>query len=415
VTPPCDAHRAVKAIDGATLLDDVRAFLLRFVAFPSQEALDAVTLWVVHTHLTDALESTPRLALLSPEPSSGKTRTLDILELLVRAPMTSVSASPPTLFRSLGQNPRTLLFDEVDTIFGCHGKGDPAEDLRAILNAGHRRGATVPRCAGLSVVEFPVFAAAALAGLGDLPDTVMSRSVVVRMRLRLPSERVEPFRRRVHGPEGRGLHERLTRWADQVLDEVRDAWPEMPPGVVDRPADVWEPLLAVADAAGGHWLRTARTACTALLKVSEGREASLGVKLLIDIRQIFNETGSDRMFTDDLLRRLHAVEESPWGGFRGKPLDARQLAHRLAPYDVKPHQLRIGDKKARGYSVPGSDSDGGGLHDAFNRYLSPVGSGTDGTSGTTHVSSCQTHQGTVERTMYRMSRVAANLDKEAMT
>ena len=67
---------------GGDLLHAIAAFLGKYVAFPSQEATDAVALWTAHTHALDAFESTPRLALLSPEKQSGKTRTLEVLELL---------------------------------------------------------------------------------------------------------------------------------------------------------------------------------------------------------------------------------------------------------------------------------------------------------------------------------------------
>lgn len=398
MTPAPDRLAAVvaeerqKMISGAVLLDDVRDYLGRFVAFPSPEALAAVALWAAHAHLVMAGENTPRLALLSPEPGSGKTRVLEVLELLSPSPMFALSASAPAIFRSMAAAPRTLLFDEVDAIFGRHGKDDPAEDLRALLNAGHRRGATIPRCVGPAhdVVDFPVFGAVALAGLGDLPDTLMSRSVIVRMRRRLPTEAVEPFRRRMHAPEGEELRERLTCWADQVAEIVGDAWPAMPDGVTDRPADVWEPLLAIADAAGGHWPCTARTACTALVAVAESREASLGVRLLSDLRAVFSDAGTDRLATDEVLRRLHALDEAPWQDLRGRPLDARGLAWRLRGYDVRPHQFRDEhDGKARGYSLYGTDAAGGGLADAFARYLAPSGpggTGTAGTAGTSQVS-----------------------------
>ena len=193
-------------IDGAGLLDEVKEFLQRFVAFPTVNCLVAVTLWVAHADLVQGGENSPRLALLSPEPGSGKTRTLEILELLVPSPLFSISASTPATFRTIMKHRETvLLFDEVDAIFGKRGKDDGAEDLRALLNAGHRRGATIPRCVGPNheVVSFPVFTACALAGLGDLPDTLMSRSVIIRMRRCLGTEKVESYRRRVHEPRGR--------------------------------------------------------------------------------------------------------------------------------------------------------------------------------------------------------------------
>jgi hypothetical protein len=351
--------------DGAALLDDVRTFVERFVAFPSVAALVAVVLWVAHAHLVLEGENTPRLAMLSPEPGSGKTRTLEVLELLVPNPMFALSASTPATFRSLMKAPRVLLFDEVDAIFGKRGTDDSAEDLRALLNAGHRRGATIPRCVGPThdVVNFPVFAAAALAGLGDLPDTLMTRSVIIRMRRRLASEKVEPFRRRLHEPRGSELRCELAEWCATVGDQVGTAWPEMPDGVTDRPADVWEPLLAVADAAGGHWPESARAACVELVKVNESREASLGVKLLSDLRAVFGD--ADALSTETILVGLCEIEESPWADLRGKPLDARGLARRLRQYDIASVKVKVDNKALQGYRREH-------LWDAFARYLPPT-------------------------------------------
>ncbi|HET9256859.1 MAG TPA: DUF3631 domain-containing protein [Pseudonocardiaceae bacterium] len=250
---------------GAGLLDEVAAFLARFVAFPSPAALTAAVLWVAHAHAIDAAESTPRIAFLSPEPGSGKTRALEVCELLVPHPMHAVNATPAALFRAvkdLASRP-TILFDEIDTVFGPKAKEN--EEIRGLFNAGHRRGAVAYRCVGegtrQKVEPFPAYAAVALAGLGDLPDTLMSRAVVIRMRRRAPGEHVEPFRHRIHAAEGHELREALAEWTASVATELETAWPAMPPGITDRPADVWEPLLAIADAAGGSWPDRARRAC----------------------------------------------------------------------------------------------------------------------------------------------------------
>ncbi|MGH3574067.1 MAG: DUF3631 domain-containing protein, partial [Pseudonocardiaceae bacterium] len=230
---------------GAGLLDDVAAFLARFVAYPSPAANTAHTLWIVHTHLMDAWESTARIAFLSPEPGSGKTRALEVSELLVPRPVEAVNVTPAYLFRKVGsggQRP-TILYDEIDTVFGPKAKDN--EEIRGLLNAGHRRGAVAGRCVVrgklVETEEIPAYCAVALAGLGDLPDTLLSRSVVIRMRRRAPGEKVEPYRRREHAPEGEEIRDRLTEWAAGVVDKVTGAWPPMPEGITDRPADVWEP------------------------------------------------------------------------------------------------------------------------------------------------------------------------------
>lgn len=357
--PPVDVVDQV----GAALLDEVLAFIARYVAAPSQHALVAIVLWVAHCHALDAFESSPRLALLSPEPGSGKTRTLEVVELLTPRPMHALNASVPAVFRSIAAARPTLLLDEVDALWSG-GKDDPAADLRALLNAGHRRGATIPRCVGPThgVTQFPVYCPVALAGLGDLPDTLMSRSIVVRMRRRAPGEVVQPFRYRTVAPEGHELRRRLAEWVTSVVDDLDGAWPEMPDGVTDRPADVWEGLLAVADAAGGHWPETARAACVELCKVVADRDASLGIRLLADLKMTFGD--EVHLATETVLERLHRVEEAPWSDLRGKPLDARGLARRLGAYGVKSTKVRVGDATFRGYRAED-------LFDSWSRYLSP--------------------------------------------
>ena len=171
----------------------------------------------MHAHLMDAWELTPRIAFLSPEPGSGKTRALEVSELLVPNPVEAVNVTPAYLFRKVGseQGPPTVLYDEIDTVFGPKAKDN--EEIRGLLNAGHRRGAVAGRCVVKGKIveteEISAYCAVALAGLGGLPDTLLSRAVVVRMRRRSPDETVEPYRRRIHEPEGRALRNRLSRWA----------------------------------------------------------------------------------------------------------------------------------------------------------------------------------------------------------
>jgi len=362
--------------DPAALLDEVHEFIGRYVAFPSEAAAHAVTLWAAHCHAPDSFESTPRIALLSPEPGSGKTRTLEVLELLTPRPMHALNASTAAIFRSIEKSRPTLLIDECDAIFTKRGKDDSNEDLRAMLNAGHRKGAVIPRCTGLQhdVTLFPVYAAVALAGLGDLPATLMSRSVVIRMRRRAPGERVEPFRVRQATAGAKPLADRLAAWMKDASAALTGSYPKMPPGITDRPADVWEPLIAVADAAGGDWPKRAREACAELAAAAETGEASLGVRLLADLAEVFairddhgNPTGEleKELPTKAILDRLKALEESPWNalGKRGEPLDARGLAMRLRGYGVTSGNLPRDDgTRRKGYFASG-------FADAWMRYL----------------------------------------------
>jgi hypothetical protein len=371
---PEELSDSAAAESGDALLCAVEAFLGRFVVCPSEHAKIAHVLWTGHAHLMDKWDSTPRLAFLSPEPASGKTRALEVTELLVPAPVQAVNVSPAYLFRKVGeQGGCTILFDEIDTVFGPKAKDN--EEIRGLLNAGHRRGAVAGRCVvrGKEVFteEIPAYCAVALAGIGWLPDTILTRSVLIRMRRRKPGERAEQFRRRKELDAGHKLRDRLVQWADQVRLSV--AWPEMPAGVEDRDADVWEALIAVADAAGGIWPKRARTAAKALIKEAHDVEPSLGIRLLADIKAVF--AGALQMTSVALLQALHAMPEAPWNDLKGKPLNERGLATRLRQYSIKPKVIRVGDSTPRGYT---RDS----FHDAWQAYSPPPSDDTSATSAT---------------------------------
>ena len=353
--------------DGHRLLADVEKFLGRFVAYPSEAARVAHTLWVAHAHHMDAWESTPRIAFLSPEPGSGKSRALEVTELLVPRPVHAVNTTPAYLFRKVADEagPPTLLYDEIDTVFGPRAKDN--EDIRGMLNAGHRKGAMAGRCVVRGKVveteELPAYCAVALAGLDDLPDTLMSRSIVVRMRRRAPTELVEPFRHRVHAAEGHALRDSLATWAQTI---PVGAWPVMPPGIEDRKADVWEALLAVADHAAGTWPERGRAAAVTDVTDAKAAVPSLGVRLLDDLRAVFDEQQADRLPTDVILSALTGIDDAPWSDIRGKALDARGLSRRLDKYGISRSTFRIGERTFKGYQRED-------LADAWSRYLVPSG------------------------------------------
>lgn len=348
-------------------LDAVAGFLDRFVVWPTGHARVATALWVAHTYLIEEFDSTPRLAFLSPEPGSGKTRALEVIGSLVRHPMHAINATPAALFRSVADLDRrpTILFDEIDTIFGPKAKDN--EEVRGFLNAGHRRSGVAYRCAGLGtnqrVAAFPAFAAVAVAGLDDLPGTIASRAIVVRMRRRAGGEQIEPYRLRHHEPEGLNLGERL---ADALDGLTLPDEPLLPDGVVDRPADVWEPLLAIAQAVHPTWAEQAARACVHLIAENRVGVPSLNITLLDDLRAVFTSADSPRAIpTATLIEALRGREESPWRDLRGKPLDPAGLARRLRGFDISSVNLRFGAQVVKGYRLAD-------FHDAWTRYLPPA-------------------------------------------
>jgi hypothetical protein len=359
------------AREGERVLQAVYDFLGRFVSYPDEHAQAAHTLWCVHAHLMHLWNSTPRLAFLSPEPASGKSRALEITKLLVPNPVLAVNVSHSYLFRKVGEGGVTLLFDEIDTVFGPKAKDN--EDIRGLLNAGHRRDAIAGRCVmrgkTVETEDIPAYAAVAVAGLGWLPDTLMSRSIIIRMRRRHSGEKVDPYRPRLHDGVGAAVCCLIENWAATQTDVT---WPDLPLDIQDRDADCWEPLIIIADAVGGAWPRRARSAAVAFVAAGQDREASLGIRLLADLRLVFD--GADKLPTKMILHRLIEIEESPWGDIRGKSLDERGLAHRLRQYSIRSTNIQIGDTRPKGYRRED-------FLDAWARYL-PAPSGKSATGAT---------------------------------
>lgn len=353
-------------VDGAKLLDDLHAALTNYVKFPDVHAENATTLWVAATHAIPCWNAAPRLVVNSPQKRCGKSRLLDVIGCTCHESLATSNATVAAIFRSRdGIAPPTLIFDEADAIFGTKKAAEQHEDLRALLNAGYQRGKPVLRCVNLIPATFPVFAMAALAGIGNcFRDTITDRAINITLRRRARSETVSSFRSRRDEPALHVLRDRLICWIQPLAVDLEKAEPKMP--VEDRAADTWEPMIAIADAAGGDWPERARAACIALVKGAEeaDEEQSLGTTLLVDIKQIFAAvswppTVEPFMPSAMLVNELRTIDESPWREF---DLSQRKLAWRLKDFGVKPEHNAA--KTARGYHLKQ-------FTDASDRYLRP--------------------------------------------
>jgi hypothetical protein len=334
-------------IDGAALLDAVRTALTTYVILPSAEAADAVTLWIAATHAQPAWAHAPRLVIRGPEKRCGKSRLLDIVEATCHNPLITVNASPAAVYRSITDDPPTMLVDEADTIFGP--KADGNEDLRGLLNAGHQRNRPAVRydAASSRVITIPTFGMAALAGIGATPDTIEDRAVVIRMRRKAPGETAAPYRHRRDRPGLQTLADRLAAWLRDDLARLERAEPAMP--VEDRAADTWEPLVIVADHAGGHWPDKARAAVLTLTaEAADNGQVSIRVRLLADCRTAF---GTDTaLATAALLDRLKSDPDAPWLDYGPTGLTAAKLGALLREYDIRSANIRFpDDTQAKGY------------------------------------------------------------------
>jgi hypothetical protein len=314
----------------------------------------AIALWVAQAHLVESFDVSPILTITSAEMRSGKSLVLDCLELLVPNPFRAVIPSEAVVYTILAQRPRpTMLLDEADAIFGPRS-AEKYEGLRAILNSGNRRGTPVPRVSmthGRKVEWFDVFGPKAIAGIGNLPSTVADRSIPIRMKRRTLAEPIAKFRRRIAATEAEAI---VCAWPVTFVTLVT-----VPGELDDRAADSWEPLLAVADAAGGSWPSRGRLAAVALSS-EEDSTVSVGMRLLADIHEAFGD--EDHLPTAELLRRLHDVEDGPWSEWYGSPLTGRELAKLLGPYRVLPQLRRVRGTVSRGYFRAE-------FTDAFRRYV----------------------------------------------
>lgn len=360
----------MKTTEVTALLEALEAFYRKYAIYPTDHHYVVLLLWAAHSYVYEEFDTSPRLFLDSAVPGCGKTRTLELLDETARSPLMAFSASPAALIRTIDKGGRTILMDEIDTLYNKNG-GAGSEDVTAVVNAGYKNGARVPRCVGqgmdIDVVELDAYAPMALAGLhSNVPEAVRSRSIHFRMKKRKPSEVVSPFYRRDVSEEAQPLREGLVEWLEPLREEVRAARPRMPQGVEDRAAEVWEPLLVVADLADGQWPKRAREACKHFVFAKSGYARPIGIDLLADIKTIFGS--NEKMASADLVAALVAIPDAPWNDLRGSFLNQAALANFLRPFDVRPKTIRLpGGITPKGYVVTGE----GGLREAWERNLRP--------------------------------------------
>ena len=271
----------------AAIIDEVENYLSRFIVHPHREAKYAHVLWILHTHLMNEWETTPRLAFLSPEPGSGKTRALEITALLVPNAVESANQTAAYIARKVSNqsNRPTLLLDEVDAIFSDTRTVN--EDLRAVLNAGYRKGAKVGKClqtpnGNFIANDLYIYCAVVLASLNVIPNTLADRSIIIAMKKRSAKERVESYRVKKEEEVARALRGKIQGWA-KTLEPIGQIEPDLPELISDRQADIWEPLIIIADLAGQEFGARARESAMKIIMESRKKKPTLGYTNLIKL------------------------------------------------------------------------------------------------------------------------------------
>ena len=297
-------------VDGATLLDELRQSLRHYVVLPPM-ASETLALWVVHTYAFELRNVSTYIGLGSPQKRCGKTTLLSVLSELVSRPVVASNISPPALFRAIEEARPTLLIDEADTFLQAN------DEMRGILNSGYtRKTAYVVRVAykvengpseqsprqtedprdiegvpaselmecrdgtlrripretlnaesrtlnSSRLVRFSCWCPKVIAAIGRLPDTLLDRCIPITMQRKMVNETCE----RLRNLDGHTLRRKCARFVADHAEQIAVAKPAIPAQLNDRAADIWEPLLALADLAGGEWPKLARDAA---LRMSAG-------------------------------------------------------------------------------------------------------------------------------------------------
>jgi hypothetical protein len=342
---PPDPEPWPEPVNGQELLDALAATFARFVILPPL-AGDALALWALHTYAFQLRDVACYLGLESPEKRCGKTTLLGVLCRLVNRPIVAANISPPAFFRVIKEVQPTLLIDEADTFV----RGN--EKLRGILNSGYSRTTAFVVRAGpqrangeaANLRTFSCWCPKALAAIGRLPDTLADRCIIIVMQRKRSEEKCDRLRQL----DASILRRQCARFILDHRDAIAVAHPRLPEEMHDRAGEIWEPLFALADLAGGYWPERARRAAIDLTE--RAQETSPIGCLFFSVASVFALQHADQLFTRQLVEGLNQLPHYFWRRtMHGKDMTERMLAQLLRPYGISPSVLVIQDQRARGY------------------------------------------------------------------
>jgi hypothetical protein len=355
--------------DESALLDSISDLIRKYI-FLSREDAIVLTLWVVHTWCLRAAEFTPYIHLRSALPREGKSRVLDVVGYLVARPLRMSDPTPAaiadytTMAVIMGQEPPTFLWDEIDSAYERWGA------LREYVNNGFQRGNPIIRAGGK--VKY-TFAPKMMAGLTELPTTVHDRSFRLDMMRAKEDEkplRFTPPERRKVEQEGYAIQLRLGAFAERHMEALMTSSPTLPETMDDRGQDIAEPLLAIADVAGGDWPKKARTALVKVRQAMQKSDSMSDTELLLrDIKDVF--AAKALLYSEDIVAGLLKKEESPWRTMGMNQHKLARMLHQFTEFPGGPRitsqRLRVGGRKSGNPLKAGYKRKQ--FEDAWNRYL----------------------------------------------
>jgi hypothetical protein len=352
------------------LFHAIKSFVTRYVVFSRREHADVITLWIMHTWIADCADFTPYIYLHSPVMQCGKTQVHRVVEPLVKNPLRTCNVSEAALYREIEESHPTLLWDEIDAIFGNRKSSEANENKRALLNAGYERGLKAIRMErggnGFVKVSFDPFCPKILAGIGQLPDTIVDRSISILIHRRLKTQPCQKYRRQERA-KAKPIHDALEKWsADPGLQrKLRESQPQMSKCLTDRQEDIWEPLIAIADSISGDVPKLARGAAEALCDNVD--ELSYGAEQLAAIRKVIGQ--KSRITSADLIEALWEADALPSRLLEDEKPNHKKIGSWLSKF-IKSYggksarQLKFEGQNLRGYETAE-------LQPIFDRYCPP--------------------------------------------
>jgi len=307
----------------ATVIDNVADFLRRFVFLENTSLYLLISLWIVSTHRYEVFDYAGYIFAYSVKPGSGKSRLLEVLDLLVyNSSGIITSPTEAVVFRTA--HDATQLVDELDSLTNI-------DYLRSVLNSGFQKGSKVTRMMkiknGYTPKEYPIFAPRALAGISKkiLNQTTLDRTFAIEMVRQTKKEKREKFRPRKLKSEVKELRDRIELFWILNEDKVTQLYDEdgsFPylDKFRDRTIDIAEPLASILEAAYHRHPRLEEARQNLIEAISITRNDQL------------KEIKEHRILQE--LARL-AKEENPLIG------NSTELAHRCSNLPEKPSEHDI--------------------------------------------------------------------------
>jgi uncharacterized protein DUF3631 len=323
--------------DGDRMLYKLATFFRQYVNAP-YEHLWTLALWTLHTHCFTAARTTPYLNICSHERQAGKTRCLEVLNLVAADTWLATGITPSMLVKKILHSRPTVLLDECQTAFGGSDR-----QVRGILVSGSRVDGCYEAKGGTQTVE--VFCPKAFAGMRILPSAIAERSINILLSPNKSDNETRRFVPKIALKDAEAVVADIRKWVDRNLLDLINAKPytygAFPEKLTRREQDMLEPLLHLIDAIGGN---LAPDIQKCLLKcVRQDSAHAYFVQLLADVRDAFSKSEKpDRIPTTALLDYLNSLQSRPWNKWdNGAPMNAKDLAQMLDPHSIKPGSIRL--------------------------------------------------------------------------